>query len=137
MIKINDLRIGNTIRQAHATITVVGIVTEHHSYQKGIFCTDNNGHYSWCKEDLVDGIEITDEWLLNSGFDKKVISKPLQTFEYLLGPFSLIQYDNGQCKVRYLNNLISVSLKYVHQFQNIFYMVHGDEFIAMKKEVQS
>ncbi|MCK5605284.1 hypothetical protein KAR91_25555 [Candidatus Pacearchaeota archaeon] len=106
-MKANDLRIGNliheTISNLHGVVSleILKIIEEkdNHSYKP---------------------ILLTEEWLIKFGL--------LKTKErsYLLGCYELVKYEDV-FRVLLSKNGILTSLKYVHQLQNLYFALTGNE----------
>jgi hypothetical protein len=67
----------------------------------------------WCKP-----IPLTEEWLLRFGFEKKYKN-------YEMGDF---MFFKGSCsRISYKLSLIGINIKHVHQLQNLYFALTGEE----------
>jgi hypothetical protein len=85
---------------------------------------------TWCKP-----IPITEEWLLKFGFEKK--EGCINNIYFILAGKILIQYDlvyNIVDFVKRVNFNVFISIKYVHQLQNLYFALTGEELI-IKSEI--
>ena len=118
-MEAKNLRVGNIVT------TVKG--TKHYGHPLRVeFTTDNNydldgplnsinGYY----EKEVIGIELTKKWLLDFGFEVKGAEPDFWEKEnfsgsFFSGEFQLTWYELAPCK-------------YVHQLQNLFFAITGEE----------
>jgi hypothetical protein len=124
MIKANELRIGNLIMAISPFRTISGkneIITV-----TGLFirqCEIAGGEIT-----NYDPIALTAEWLEKFGFT-------IGDHRYVKGEYSLLSAHDGFMFGR-INHLpiIKDGLRYVHQLQNIYFAVTGEELTI--KEIQ-
>lgn len=121
-MKANELRVGNLVHFFMSTREekVVEITPrwfcslsagKPDSEQREIGASDLNGYWS--------GIALTEEWLLKFGFRKGSLFFSKAEFEFYFN-----DGDNGNW---YPVVGGSVSVEYVHQLQNLFYALTGEE----------
>lgn len=129
----NELRIGNIIRQAHATLTVVSISSE------TVVCDDGNNHVSRCHYKNVDPILLTDN-LMALGFktvgmdyiimlntpDRNLIIMEIKDFFYPVIE-QLGELSGERTNVVHLNRI-----KFIHELQNLYYTLTGEELAIVK-----
>lgn len=83
-------------------------------------------------------IPIIEEWLLKFGFEKKsqgqyYISR-YKELGHEFGDFSISIYDDTQIKAWRANKYIGViSCAYVHQLQNLYFALTGEELTIKEK----
>lgn len=117
MIQANDLRIGNLVN--------------YHTEQMDIIAQPINvGQIKWAEDDIEffnlvhSPIPITDEWLLRMGFEKLPHS-------FTCDIFHLTEWDDyplNWCVAMNKNNAVIVlKLKYIHQLQNFYHALTGEE----------
>lgn len=127
MIHGQELRLGNWVNQAHATIKIVAIASSY------CICEDDNGHKSRCTYPNVDPIPITPEILEKCGF-----TLYRNTYGYYItsGSYAIEFpcFDNKvmQCNVTLIESGFStggfeVPIQYVHQLQNLIQILTGKE----------
>ena len=117
-MKASELRIGNLV-QSYADIITVEYVDK--LLLKGFFHRDiiynTSIQIKHCKP-----IPLTEEWLLKFGFEKRYET----CFQYknfiLNDKFIMMDID------------ITIQLKYVHQLQNLYHALTGEE-LTIKDEV--
>lgn len=121
MIQRTELRIGNKVKQAGFVLTIVEI---------GSFdalCA-NDQRASNCKYENLEGIELTPEILVQSGFLKQIDTQRLSESFHLDG-LILIQMRRG-----YILKGFKLKLNHVHQLQNLYHSLTGTELPVNIKE---
>lgn len=80
-------------------------------------------------ENSYDGIEINEEWLIKFGFKKDGRSYKLKNFgRFIFHLNGVFFYPAG-----YLDSLFRRDiLKYVHQLENLYFALTGEELIIKK-----
>lgn len=80
----------------------------------------------WCKP-----IQLTEEWLFKFGFEWKQI-KDLSS--YSLPKLEIYQYSSNNNKIffEYIDG--EVEIKYVHQLQNLYFALTGEELIQRNEQ---
>jgi hypothetical protein len=131
-MKPNELRIGNLVYHNGSVIEVENVID---------FCINmifNN--YSGSREDQIDieeiePIPLNEEWLLKFGainmsgwtglkFDFEVWDEKAEyTFELMDGILTLYHFDN---------RLKKIETPYVHQLQNLYFAMTGEELKIVK-----
>ncbi len=128
MINVNELRRGNII---------YNLQNEYDKRQ--VVVTGITSIMIACKEIVADHkffepIELTEEWILKAGFINTL--EPTY-FEYKNKDF-LISMDNGivdLCVGEYVENASKLKhLKYIHQLQNLFFSLCGEELVFSSTE---
>lgn len=130
-MKANELKIGNYVNvELHIAIPLkIEAITGSSVSLSGI----ENNRYTPFTIDRVKPIPLTEEWLKKFGFKKLgdwFIKKPLSSVnEYAYNPY-IKQFDviNGSGE-----EIDLVELKYVHQLQNLYFALTGEE-LEIKKE---
>jgi hypothetical protein len=141
-MEAQNLRIGNIVKLVNQS-GHIAIVTEigSHRGEPYVMCKDiPNGIYLHHKgQDLVQGVPLSEDWLIKFGFEKEV----------LLGEnyYTLELNDNKYCDLCIVNGdkngFIEVTLfpyeewfryRYVHELQNLFAALTGRE-LELKTDV--
>ena len=104
VMKASELRIGNLIKDR---AKVVEVENHHFSLLE-----------SYHKEDFQP-IPLTEEWLLKFGFETK------DKVFWDVGNFRVGQDRWGGYD--YVNRRVDIDLKYVHQLQNLYFALTGEE----------
>jgi hypothetical protein len=99
-MKANELRLGNYVYDNLGGVLKI----------KGISLDSTLSH--------IKPIPLTEEWFLKFGFHKKYKS-------YEKGDFSFI--NGGYNKLAYKLSIIENTPKYVHQLQNLYFALTGEE----------
>jgi hypothetical protein len=111
----NELRIGNLIKFSEdGTIFTVGSIEE-----RG-FTVQNDEETTWIEAEEFEPIPLTEEWLLKFGFkiwDRNKWSD--------LG-MNIVLLENGD-NFLFLANQRHVNIFYVHQLQNLYFALTGEE----------
>lgn len=117
MIDLKELRIGNYIFSNSSKLPYWEISSEDFSFMNG-----HEVHYH--------PVELTEEWLIKLGFKNTYD----QYFEHENMPFfELLDsgrgegYNNGWRMFNNSGNSIIFAIKSVHQLQNLYYALTGDE----------
>ena len=140
MIQSNDLRIGNYVSHRTGTMTIGGVQIDCVE-----FMPTEDGDRGSIYDD-IDGIPLTEEWLIRFGFEKNVeinenaYEFPKRKYPHLsrMGLFFLHHTITGIDKIDYYNLAFPGSYgscylpsfnqcRYVHQLQNLYYVLTGEE----------
>ena len=125
-MKANELRIGNLVSY-HEKISIVHGITDP-DYGNGIHI-----HYErtciGCEEELIDPIQLTEEWLYSLGFVDYKCKDDVEA--YISDIFIYV----NNCQIRllecgentFLLNEDRKGLLYVHQLQNLYFALTGNE----------
>ena len=113
-MKANELRIGNLVKYSDKDLLFT--VTEISQAGIGV---ENEIEETWIELDSFEPIPLTEEWLLKFGFEKIGVNFHLNNFCIW---FKLIHENYW---FRYDNQ--GIEIKYVHQLQNLFYCLCGEE----------
>ena len=109
MIKANELRIGNCVKLNNSYTTLVPRDFQRYCKSYGIF-------------EEFEPIPLTEEWLLKFGYRKNT-------------PFftdgSIIEFyeNNGMLFCELPDNNTILHIKYVHQLQNLYFALTGEELV--------
>jgi len=137
MIQAKELRIGNFIFDDDGTIAkVIGFKPYEHSVrcdeEEGcdvlidIYSADGKVRRGYVVESTsVSPIPITAEWLKKLGYQKSLADNKWYKLGSLLGPVYFI-YD-GNYGVEGLGIHPGNKYKYVHQLQNVYFALTGEE----------
>jgi hypothetical protein len=119
-MKANELRIGNFIKFSEdGTIFTVGSIEE-----RG-FTVQNDEETAWIEAEEFEPIPLTEEWLLKFGFEKNYrVNWRLKSGYHWIEVNLHSVYINGQQVVL---------IEYVHQLQNIYFALTGEELINVQK----
>lgn len=134
-MKASDLRIGNYVYYEHTTHIVSGVhgnklyswwvkdgepVIEYEA--KDISGTQVENPYM----DVVsqyEPIPLTEEWLLKFGFDMKDKNR----LDWVKGAFNLERSNEDDSKFCFEVYSHYIPLDYIHQFQNLYFTLTGEE----------
>ena len=119
MIKANELRIGNLVN-ADYLCKVVGID------ELGASLIDVNGDESsivYLTDENIDPIPITEEWLLKFGFEgSNGYYLCPKWYKFRFQKNSIIKFKGLIFNNKKVNQLI-----YIHQLQNLYFAITGEE----------
>ena len=113
----NELRIGNLVLFSdNSTIfEVTGI-------EIGGLYVKNQVEQTWIEIYTFEPIPLTEEWLLRLGFDK------LGIVYYIIKKVIEINYFNGIVGIDIRGQYVGTPhIKYVHQLQNLYFALTGEE----------
>jgi hypothetical protein len=127
MIKVNELRIGILVMdfedsQKYHPIECI-YLNMHDRYW--VSYRDNSIK---CSVESLEPIRLTEEWLLKFGFEEWDKNAWQKSFA-----LSLNKINDIFC---YNNNSINVIIKYVHQLQNLYWCLCGEELKLDHNEVR-
>lgn len=120
-LKSTELRIGNLVQVYHGK--KIHIITS-------LDIDDiNRGKFP------VEGIPITEEWLLRSGFevDKNVTYSSGHEKEYKVYRIGLFTFNGIQNAWWYNGQVLFIQPKYVHQLQNLYFALTGTELVLQER----
>lgn len=118
MIKATELRIGNWVDQPNKGVTKVTSILNDLQIR-----TETGYVDKYCR-----AIPLTEEWLLKFGFDEIVIEGyPV----YQSNRGFAIEYYKDESVFLILD--FEVRIKYVHQLQNLYFALYGEE-LTFKSE---
>ena len=123
-MKTNELRIGNYLNGKQGHVVVTEIRTNN-----SVKIHDNTS--SFYVGICLTPIEITKEWLLKLGFEH---SNFYNNYKIKAGQyFNSVRYDDEDCEWCYNNDSSDAgcyyvtSIKYVHELQNLYFALNGEE----------
>jgi hypothetical protein len=118
----NELRLGNLITFLGETVEVECI--SNLPKRKDMYWIKPKGSLI-AKEIHFRPIPLTEEWLLNLGFDKgSDIMGDCYYIDELNVDFALHHYNRG---LDFVYNFYDLNVKYVHQLQNLYFALTGKE----------
>jgi hypothetical protein len=131
-MKASELRIGNLVDLGNRIAKVIEIG------QLACVVVDLEETQDTIEDyERTNPIPITEEWLLNFGFEDKKTCFNLSRKEILghdFGDFAVSKYDDTQMKVWRGHKYIGVChVQYVHQLQNLYFALTGEE-LTLKSE---
>jgi hypothetical protein len=117
-MEAKDLRIGNLVMYSNnSTIfTVSGL------HEFGMDCFDDIEE-TYIEYDQFEGISLTEEWLLKFGFEFKPTGDEVYEQIWKMENFEIWEHSEGFCHDFHNGG----DLKYVHQFQNLYFALTGEE----------
>ncbi len=130
MITTNKLRIGNYVTDQGKILMVVALF-ENGGVSTRYLSGASYGHRK------CSGIELTEKWLLDLGFDKidKQFFKDRFIVEQGIGYFFNKGYS-FRLRMDYTDSIHARDIRYVHQLQNITYAITGEELQYNNKDNQ-
>ena len=116
-MKAQDLRLGNLFNEKHSgqLIKVIGLTDKEITF-------DGKFPYKWQYEPIA----LTEEWLIKLGFDNG-------TLEHSQVGFIDDDFINGEMTFMFNKDWIT-KVKYVHQLQNIYHALTGEELQLTNKK---
>lgn len=131
-MEVQELRIGNLVNHEQTTHVIKSIGGSRVS-SVWIRGTDNDVYNSSIKH--IKPIPLTEEWLVSFGFRRK--EKIVNEDVYVKGSlgifpdYNIVVYYVETCKDG--SHTIPITLKYVHQLQNLFFCLCGEELTLSAK----
>ena len=119
MIQANELRIGNCVKLNNSDTTLVPRDFQRYCKSFGIF-------------EEFEPIKLSEEWLLKAGFEKDDTGVDIfdQDYcEWYQKEFPVIGILSQSSDKSYIfdENTDTLRLKYVHQLQNLYFALTGEE----------
>ena len=124
MIQSKELRIGNLVFDHLGRVQKVA-ETRSDAY----ICYLSNGAKLKYKLNTTQPIPLTEEWLLNFGFKLNGINYELPNFRFHIN--KPLNYDGFVFCDNY--NVITEKIKYVHQLQNLYFALTGEELAQVRE----
>lgn len=133
-MKAEELRIGNLIKGIYHDYGIDEEIENETICKVATLDVSGNGDYPiyvYSNEDIehfseFKPIPLTEEWLLKFGFEFH-INANCQNFYYEKDAFICIRGDEDFEWFRYYNGDFYHELKYVHQLQNLYFALTGEE----------
>jgi len=119
-MKAKELRLGNYIIDDVGRIVEVTHLTLTCIEAKPV----NDSGIKWTTVFRAQGIPLTEQWLLKFGFENQDENR------FWLDPIFLFHYVDG---AKYIANQRHVNLFFVHELQNLFYAITGQDLIYEEK----
>ena len=117
-LRAEELRIGNLVKDIDGNIFNI---------KQENLCDFANGFI------VVKPIPLTEEWLLKFGFEKTLNQYKKLTLSNKIGcdniPFIILFLDN---QYQYDDLRFRTNIQYVHNFQNLFFALTGEELTIKK-----
>jgi len=107
-MKPNELRIGNWVRQRESDTYI--------QIEQYLLCNEELCHYQ--------PIPLTEDWFLKFGIERRQIK---DLISYNTNQLELYQYASNNNKIFFEHADGEVELKYVHQLQNLYFALTGEE----------
>ena len=134
-----ELRIGNFVsaKTTSESFNIISEIGDGGSGRGWYVRLENVNHGVWLEHDgrfLIEGIEITEEWLLKFGFKNKNGQN-----RYELKHIGMVLLNDSVCVTMYdayneVDNSL-VLLNYIHQLQNLYFALVGSELQLLEAEV--
>ena len=119
-MNVNELRIGNLLDYNGKIVKVNTLAIDFHGNQT-ILASKENFLWNVSKIDGIKPIPITEECLLKFGFVKG-------KYGFFEPKKRLLVEDLGN-SIIYDNKLLNTKIKHVHQLQNLYFALTGEELI--------
>ncbi len=139
MIKASELRIGNLVKFSED-----GAVFEIETIDRSGFDVSGNGEVTWIEADQFEAISLTEDHLLKFGLIKKYLENQFEDggfelkedktrwYSWVRGLFNLEIQPDGEIWIEVYSHYVHV--KHVHQLQNIYFALTGEE-LELRDEV--
>lgn len=115
MIKANELRLLNYLQQGKHVFQV-----------KEIKILKNRFNVNGRPLSYYEGINLTEELLLNVGFKK---SNNSETFYFWESSIFSIEKDTKKFKVYVMSEIYICEMEYLHELQNLYFALTGSELV--------
>ncbi len=122
-MEAKDLRIGNLVMYSDdsTVFTVSGL------HEFGMDCFDDIEE-TYIEYDQFEGITITEEWLLKFGFIKSNLDGDNAWLNLRYRYLNFTSDESVEFKKVYLTiNKMDIICSYVHQLQNLYFILTGEE----------
>ena len=120
-MKVSELRIGNWIIEPESE--------DKSPFQVwGVYCEKNNDKINGCPISLFKPIPLTEEWLLKFSFKKELDNFYRKNGSHFI---EVLFYDEG---FQVTSQFVCLDhIKYVHQLQNLYHALTGEELTESRK----
>jgi hypothetical protein len=150
-MKASDLRIGNWVKIKEEfserdipletlEFQIEGFNDGSNRYEEGakqilfwsiknkVFGTTTSGSYDIECEPIL----LTEEWLLKFGFNTTQWDN-FNSHRLMIGnnDYTIVIYSDGNCEI---GDVVTCKIKYVHQLQNLYFALTGEELIKEENE---
>lgn len=122
-MNVHELRIGNYLYTDEGKINSVYLIA------KSVIEFSNP--HTICSPDFCSPVLLTEEWLIKFGLEQGGYDFLFWTKETKNGIFTICGDSEIEFGIRY-NNEIELQLKYVHQLQNLYFALTGEELAITK-----
>ena len=127
---VNDFRIGNLVLDEDGELCIIEqLSSDKMECFQQVSNIENKSCISTKYPSNIYAIQLTEEWLLNLGFSKHLKFKNT----YCKGVFSVKFTDSGLIYFKY-NDFVVAELLFVHQLQNLFFSLTGEEMVFSSTE---
>lgn len=123
-MKATDLRIGNYVNRIGSITNITAI--EYHK-DLSYVCTPISGSIT---ENQIEPIQLTEEWLIKFGFKRNERIGSFDTYIVLMKESLSV---NNKMGMYFKNQRVPNNIKYVHQLQNLYYALTGEELTIKEK----
>jgi len=125
-MQASELRIGDFVFEKYSGVMIVSAINPQKRVESDNDCVYlkkqlelPSGYYN-CEK--IEPIPLTEEWLVKLGFEKN------ETGFYYKGRFTYHNEYGWKILEQWVKNWVGVSeLKYVHQLQNLYFSLTGEE----------
>lgn len=124
MIQAKDLRIGNLVERDGEVYEIVAI---HASLVEIQLIKTNKRRITSFEDKGLTSIPLTEEWLKKFGFVKREANLYTYTEIHKVGVFELSDINGCGYRLWVGSGTTGKDLKYVHQLQNLFFALCGEE----------
>ncbi len=132
----NDFRIGNLLNHVETgePFAIEAIALNHNGFEGYSISGRNQSLQSILDEDIIEPIPLTEEWLLKFGFEKREHFGQQNFFKekFMIEEALSRVFDNGlsfRIIIDSQNSVHTANIKYVHQLQNLYFALTGNELI--------
>ena len=130
MIQLQEIRIGNLVfeKKRNRIVAVWGIESNHdeivvnYANGSGVYAIDLK---------YIEPIPLTEEWLLDFGFEEKSKSKNFYLGNFRFNIFKSANYNGFIFCDGY--DVITDRIKYVNQLQNLYFDLKGERLMFKNK----
>jgi hypothetical protein len=132
-MEANDFRCGNLVKYNDKTYPILSVDANFSIEHEGViltgcvhipFAKHKSGDMVWVKD--LEGVEITEERILNSGFTEMHLSKWTKRFEHSRSAFEIdLDIMKNQYRFAFQRNFFDVD--YWHEVQNLFWCLSKEE----------
>ena len=113
-MKANELRIGNYVSVTWNGSSEITEIEQYHVRLKDGFSDIES----------LRPIPLTKEWLLKFGFNANRYNDEFELYPLM---FDCEYTDHGEWNISYDGHPLSTEVKYVHQLQNLYFALTGEE----------
>ena len=123
-MRIEEIRIGNMVKTTGRPVELSWVVSREDMVE--MLYKEELGRFGG----IYEGVLLDEGWLIRMGFEMQLFGT-IRTDAYKRGCLTthIVSGNTGECQVAIYNKLFPIYVKHVHQLQNLYYALTGEELV--------